>query len=405
MTKTNKIPLQRGQKILIVFVAAFVLAAMLLGAVLGISVAIESASAVAKYEGVNVDEDTAKFLSSYHKYTYIALLRAEGIEAYDDDEFWYSSDENGKTYAKSLAEGARAFISDILISNYYYDRYASLDSTARDAISDTINAVVDRFYGDTGALKEALAECGLTYSAFTRATEMMYKASRAKSIIYGASGSTLRSEEYLGDCETYLAEYSRVKLLVIRSENTFVLDENEERVTDGGGYKMRDLTEEEKSERAELIAKIDSEIEGYRTGADVQMSEGLFESYIAAQREGDSEIDAKGYYFAVASDYTVAFAEDVSRDIVETALTMNIGEYAKVTTDFAVCYLYRCAPLTGAYLDTSETGFFADFYSDAADFLFLDLLSRLRVYAQFNDKLSDADITEVGYDSDLYPRY
>ena len=84
---------------------------------------------------------------------------------------------------------------------------------------------------------------------------------------------------------------------------------------------------------------------------------------------------------------------------------MNIGEYAKVTTDFAVCYLYRCAPQTGAYLDTSETGFFADFYSDAADFLFLDLLSRLRVYAQFNDKLSDADITEVGYDSDLYPRY
>ena len=84
---------------------------------------------------------------------------------------------------------------------------------------------------------------------------------------------------------------------------------------------------------------------------------------------------------------------------------MEIGDYRKVETDFAVCYIYRCEVESGAYSDTSEKGFFADFFSDAADFLFAELLESMREDVTFSDKLSEDDIVGVAYDSDLYIRF
>ena len=84
---------------------------------------------------------------------------------------------------------------------------------------------------------------------------------------------------------------------------------------------------------------------------------------------------------------------------------MEIGEYEKVVTDFAVCYIYRCNVVPGAYSDTSDEGFFADFYSDAAVFLFAELLETMREDVEFSDKLSEDDIVGVGYDSDIYVRF
>ncbi len=390
---------------LIIFAAAFVCAALIFGVVFGIIIAVDNASAIASYGGVNIDEETAKYLSSYHKYTYIAYLRSQKVEAYDDPEFWYSSNADGITYGRLLTEGARAFISDVLVSNYYFDKYSSLDSSAKAAIEAAVEAVEGRFYSDGAALNEALAKRGLTRRGLERAAEMIYKTAYAQTMIYGDSGAKLMNADYFYECERYLAEYSRVKLLFIRTENTFELDENGKRLQDSGGYKMRELSVTEKSERAALMEKIDAEIAGYKSGADIQITEELFEGYIKKQGEGDPELDDEGYYFSKASAYTAAFASDVSEDIVRTALDIRIGDYAKVETEFAVCYLYRCEPATGAYLDTSETGFFADFYSDAADFLFVDTLDKIRGDVVFNDKLSDADIIGVGYDSDLYMRY
>ena len=389
-----------GNKILLIFIVAFVSAALLFGIVFGVIAAIRQAKAAAEFSGVSVDEKTASYLASYYKYTYVASLRAADVEATDTPEFWGSLDEQGVSYGSMLVLGVRNFISDILVANYYFDRYATLDSTDKDNIEEAYQTIVSRFSED--GLDEALSAAGSDARSLKRAIEMYYKATRAKNEIYGVGGATLMG--YPDECNEYLAEYSRVKLLFIRSEDTFLLDDKGERVLDGGQYVMRALTSAELAERAELISRIDSEIEGYKNGGDIQITEELFESYINSYGEGEDDKTNSGYYFSPTSDYTVAFAEDVSADIVRSALDMKIGEYRKIDVGFATCYIYKCQPASGAYVDTSEEGFFADFYSDAADFLFASILEDMRDETVFHGKLTEEDIIAVSYDSDLYVR-
>lgn len=397
----SKVKLQRGQKILLIFVAAFLLAAVIFATVLGVMMASRQARAAVEYEGVTMDEMTASYFASYYKYLYIAELRRGDIDASDDPEFWQSADENGVTYGSLLVVGARNFISDVLVANYYFNRYASLTAEEKKTLDGYGDMILGRFGEEE--LDVVLDSCGIDKKTVRRAVEMHYKATRAKSEIYGTGGAALMG--YPDECEEYLKEYSRVKLLFIRKKDTFVLDEKGNRVVEDGRDKLRDLTAEEIAEREALIARIDEEIRGYETGGNVQITEDLFESYIKQHGEGELGNTKSEYYFSASSDYAASFAADVSIDVVRTALEMEIGEYRKVDADFAICYLYRCPVESGAYVDSSEKGFFADFYSDAAGFLFAKTLSDMREDVVFTGKLSEQDVIGVSYDSDLYIRF
>lgn len=394
--------MQSGQKILLIFVCAFVAAVIVFGTVLGIVIGVQKSGAAAEYNGVTMDEKTASYFASYYKYDFIAALANSGVDAYDAPDFWHSKDADGIAYGTYLVVGVRNYISDILVANYYYNRYATLDSSARSKIDASVDAIMSRL-GSSSEAADALSACGTDKTALKTAAEMFYKARYAMDEIYGVGGATLMG--YPDDCEKYLREYSRVKLLFIRTEDTFRLDTDGNRVVTDGEYEMRDLTTQEIADREALIAKIDAEIEGYETGANIQITEEIFDNYAKNQGEGENSKIDSGYYFSETSAYSAAFAEDVSFDIVEKSLSMEIGEYEKVVTDFAVCYIYRCNVVPGAYSDTSDEGFFADFYSDAAVFLFAELLETMREDVEFSDKLSEDDIVGVGYDSDIYVRF
>ena len=74
MEKLKGIKLQRGQKILVIFIAAFVLAALIFAIVFGAIMAARRAMAVVRYESVNIDEKTTAYLISYYKYWYIYFI-------------------------------------------------------------------------------------------------------------------------------------------------------------------------------------------------------------------------------------------------------------------------------------------------------------------------------------------
>ena len=46
---------------------------------------------------------------------------------------------------------------------------------------------------------------------------------------------------YPDECDRYLNEYSRVKLLFIRTKDTYAIDENGNRIIENGEYLMREL--------------------------------------------------------------------------------------------------------------------------------------------------------------------
>ena len=394
--------MQKGQRLLLAFACAFLAAVLIFGIVLGIVIGVQRAGAVAEYNGVTVDEKTAFYLASYYKYNFIASLKSADVDAYDSIDFWYRKDSDGVAYGTHLVLGVKNYIADILVANYYYNRYATLSASDKDKINTAVDALISRF-SSVGALDDALSLCKTDRKALKNAAEMLYKANYAKTVIYGTGGAKLAN--YPDECEKYLNEYSRVKLLFIRTENVFLRDEEGNYVITDGEYETRELTAEEKAEREALIARIDAEILGYEEGGNIQITEELFDSYLSNYGEGEQDKKSSGYYFSESSVYSAAFAEDVSSEIVKAALTMDIRQYEKVVTDFAVCYIYRCEVASGAYADTSENGFFADFYSDAADFLFAELTESMREDVVFSDKLTSEDIVGVPYNSDIYIRF
>ena len=405
MEKTKKVKakeLQKGQRLLLTFVCVFVAIVLVFGIVFGIVIGVQKAGAVAEYNGITVDKETAFYLASYYKYKFIASLKSADIDAYDTLDFWYSKDTDGIAYGTHLVLGVKNFIADILVANYYYNRYATLGLADKAKINNANSALTSRF-SSAGALDEALALCKTSTRGVQKALELLYKANYARTVIYGTDGAKLVN--YPDECEKYLGEYSRVKLLFIRTEDVFVRDDNGNYVIVDGNYETRKLTAEEKAEREALIARIDAEIAGYEEGGNIQITEELFDSYLSSYGEGDSAKNSSGYYFSESSVYTASFAEDVSLDIVKASLNMEIGDYEKVVTDFAVCYVYRCEVASGAYADTSDTGFFADFYSDAADFLFADLVKGMRGDVDFERWLSSEDVVALPYDSNIYVNF
>ena len=312
MEKLKGIKLQRGQKILVIFIAAFVLAALIFAIVFGAIMAVRRAMAVVKYESVNIDEKTTAYLISYYKYWYMGNLRAQGIPDVEDTmEFWGTSDENGIEYGQILTIDTLNFIKRIAVSNHIFNQYGTLTAADRKNIDDSVDSIFKNLGDDAD---EALSACGTDKASVRRAAEMIYKDSLAQKTLFGADGSKLTMyEDDAIDCEKYLQEYSRVKILVIGKENA---------------------TESERKERAELISKIDEEIRRHENKEDGRITEEIFESYIKNNSDGDKSRAEDGYYFNAFSEYTqsivqnnTVFAEGDGAKIVETALEMKMESY------------------------------------------------------------------------------
>ena len=388
MEKLKGIKLQRGQKILVIFVAAFVLAALIFAIVFGAIMAARRAMAVVRYESVNIDEKTTAYLISYYKYWYMGNLRAQGIpDATDSMEFWGTSDENGIEYGQTLTIDTLNFLKRIAVSNHIFNQYGTLTDQDRKNINDSVDSIF-RNLGDDA--EEALAACGTDRASVKRAAELIYKDSLAQKTLFGADGSKLTVyEDDAIDCEKYLQEYSHVKILVIGKE---------------------DATESEKEERAAFVAKIDEEIQRYENKEDGRITEEIFESYIKNNSDGDKSRAEEGYYFNAFSEYTqsivqndTVFNEGDGAKIVETALKMENETYEKIEIDYATIYLYKCPVEPGAYGASANQDFFSDFYSDAADYFFPLLLADLREDVTLTDKISSMPI--IGASCEHYKLY
>ena len=58
----------RSNKIFIVFIAAFVMAALIFGIVFGVLAAVRRGAAIAEFSGVTIDKPTASYFTSFYKY-------------------------------------------------------------------------------------------------------------------------------------------------------------------------------------------------------------------------------------------------------------------------------------------------------------------------------------------------
>lgn len=395
------------KKVIPIVVISLLVVVLLFGIILGTISLIKEAGSVMSYGGVTVSPGVASYLISTYKTTHIESVKKEligtGIQFMDTETFWAETKEGGDiTYGDELISECTSFVKGTLICAYLFDRVASLTALDRETINTGVAEVLDiKAGGSVTKFNEMAEPMGFTFDDFKEATELLYKAERAKTAIYGTDGKNLMASSNVSLCEEYLSSMSHVKLLFIRTEDRFTYDEEGNRVTENGVDKLVPLSDGEKAERLSDIALIKKMIENIKTGDGTEMSPEAFDTWYTYRENmynDDPDNSSLGYYFGDLSAYTAEFAKAYPA-VIDEAIKMEIGEYSMVETSTGVCFIYKYEPVKYAYTVTSLEHFFADFYSDAATYHLMSSVEELGADVTVKDSFSEIDPRDLKYNS------
>lgn len=407
-TKMEQKTLRR--KFLLIFVCIFVSILLVFGAVLGIASAIKKSRSVVSFKGITMDEEVASFFVTQYKYNFMSMLSASGVKNVEDTlGFWNKVSENEKTYGELLTAGAYEYIKQIMATNYIYDRYASLSKSDKAVISTAVEETLTyKAGGNENTFNKAVSEYGFSYSSYKTAVTMLYKATLAQTIVCGSNGENLENgsqsiKEYI-TVEEYLSRFSHVKLLFIRTDTTFVLDNSGNRIKNSdGSYQLRNLTDEEKEQRQSLISEIRGHISAIGSG-EAEMGATMFDYYLQNNDEGDPDMRSNGYYFNENSEYTQVFTS-VYEDIVNTSYELQIGEFGEAEVDFGVCFIYKYETSESDLEKSTLEVCFRDFYSDLSGVFFDKLLADFTPHVEFSKKMDNVDVLKLPYNYIYLPAF
>ena len=389
------------KRLIVIIVSVFLAAVLLFGAIYGIVIAVINAGYVMTYGGIGVDSGVVAYLTSYYKAVYMKNLAQDGNEVEDTAEFWGQIMVNETTLGDYLKYSTENYIKQVLAVNYLFDRYATLTSDDKKDLELAVREKLDYLAGGSvSTFNEMSAEYGFDYDDFKEGSELLYKAWSAKSKMFGENGEYML--EFPDEVEEYYKSYSHVKLLFVRTESTFVLDENGDRVKgDDGNDTLRDLTDEEKAQRLEsveylkgVIAKINS---GESDGA-------IFDQLLRDYDEGDRDSHTKGYYFNENASYTKEFADEFKR-VVDIAYEIDIGKASYTECSVGYCFIYRIPRETGAYVDTSSDWCFSDFFPNASTEMFQKMIDEIAAEVEVRDGWSLIDPVSIPYTTDFIARF
>ncbi len=397
---------EKRPNLLLLIVAISLAVLLLFGIVLGGILLAREISSVASFGGVYIDEGVASFLASSFKYQYLVAL---GEEAFDSELFWGREIEEGVTYGDMLKEECENYIRGILVGAYLYNMTKSLSATEREYLDTNTREVLEyRANSSVAEFNRMSAEMGFDYDDFCVGTELIYKAVAAKNVLYGTNGSELKAGGYFGDTNTYYSTFSRVRMLIIRTEEDFVV-ENGEVVRDSSGqYKTYTLSATDKLQRQNDIDEIRRLIEGANKDYDEQMSPYYFSEMLEKYNPYD-DFKSSGYYFSNMSEYTAGFATEVSAAngfddglgdrVIEASMSLPLEGYGEVEYSGGVIFLYKMPLDEYAYLNPDYEVFFTDFYPDAANYLYMKSLDDYSPMVNLKDNYYKIDILTLPYNS------
>lgn len=401
----------KTKRAVIIITAVLLSAILIFGAAVGTVAAVRNARAAVKYGGTMADEGVVSYLLATYKSYY---MRSE-VGAVDTPEYWGETVGN-VTRGELLRKSAEEYVRSVIAGAYLFDRYTSLASYEKSSIKNATEEVLAyKADGSEKRFNEQTEKMGFDFDDFCRATELIYKAESAESVIYGVDGAALKNlanAEVLAQCNSYFNLYSRVKILYIDTKETVVKSEDGKIELDtDGSYKTAYLTGAEKLSRLGDIAEIRRLIEGAKTGVGDEMSPEYFD-LMQDKYNISKAYNASGYYFSPYSAFSAGFARDSVEYLsgayreamhkmlsatVELSLEMSAGEYREIEGDFGVCFIYKCEKETGAYVSSGLGAFFHDFYSDAAEYLYNESLALISHDVKIKEKYNEIDTVKIPY--------
>jgi len=384
------------KKILTIFICIFLSILLIFGTVTGIMIAVRNIGAVAKAGALTVDDGVASYFASTFKKTYFATSDTSGS---DTEEFWSSGAGGGKTHGERFCEELKVYISEILAGNLIYNSQTVLSEADRRIINNTVEDVL--YWSADGSIEkfnQKAEKYGYDYDDFCYAAELLYKAERAKDIVYGDDGKNLDSS--LAD--KYLERYTHVSLAFIRTDYTPRLNES------NGKIEYDEIPSDKVLERQDKIDEIKGYIDNSYTGVGDAMTLETFRE-ILNDYEGDPEVD---YYFLRNMPSTEDFSAQYP-GVVEKALSMKETEYGYVDINVpadeekgflgfvGTCFIYKIEPVSGAYLDKENT-FFEDFYLYASRYFYAENLKEFARDVEFTELFDKIDFVKVPENTEIF---
>jgi hypothetical protein len=390
-----------AKRIVVICVCAFLATVIIVGAALGIATAVKRSGYVMEYGSVGVDEGVARYLASYYKTQYLSNMASGGALVSDTEQFWSEYIFGENTHGIYLQHLFKDYMSQLVAANYIFDTYTKLTADDKKVIDTAVSEILDyKAQGSVSTFNENTKKFGFDFDDFRKATEMIYKGWSAKVKILGENGEG--AVAYTGLCDAYLNNYSHVYLTFIRTETTFVLDENGNRVKDeNGNDKLRNLTDEELLLRQEAIGLMQNAAVGIEDG---EVSYERYFELMNLYNEGDRNSHSKGYYFKEGTEYTKEFSEAFA-EVVSAAISMPIGMVEEVDCSIGKCFIYKTYVEGGAYTDTRSGWCFSDFYAFAADSIYKQLLSEHGTLVTYKDKWALIDPVAIPKNTDYIARF
>ena len=231
----------------------------------------------------------------------------------DTDAFWDTEVMNGVTTEQYAREQIDNEIRKILIGIQLYREYGlKLDADIVSAIDADIAEKID-YYGSRASLNETLSAFGINADILRDIYIAEEKLYAVYDYLYGENGV-----EKVTDAEIdayYRANYSRVKYLIIYTEQEYVLDDEGFVMTDADGYYVtRDLTDEEKAAKQD---KIRDAMICVNAGDD-------FDSIMTQYNEVDMSYYTNGFYISANELGTFGY------QMVKETAEMDVGEIRRI---------------------------------------------------------------------------
>ncbi len=330
----------------------------------------EAGPTALEYDGVTVTEEMYLYWLAHYKAVF--LDRFTGAE--DTDAFWSDTLENGMTAEEYFTEVAHENIKKNIAAAWLFD-YMGLRFTSemkKDIKNGIEDMKVNLAGGDEEEFAAMLAEYGITEDTLYDIYVMDTKVTYLYDYLYGSGGALDISDE---DKLTYTNEnYVRIQHIYVNNNFKYVTVENElgsfTHDPETGVAYTEELTEEEKAEKNATVEAIDGAISGGEA----------FEEVWAEYSE--DKLYENGYYLTEDSTFI--------SEVVEAAFELEVGETARLETEYGVHYIKRYE-ITGTPWDDEESDeFFYDFDTVLADYIYTvqvsEIAEKVKVFTEITDK-------------------
>lgn len=393
----------KQHKLPLMIVGGVLAVAILLVGIFGTVSAVRSSRAVYTYRGESVDKGEYAYFASVVKRSF--LIEYADVSGVSDTAFFFgrTDPESGKTYGELYLAMLDEYVRSLLVASYLYDRSIGMTSKDRRAVRDAADAILyDRTGGDEEAFNDACSVFGFTYDDFCSAAELIYKSRRLRSVISGVSGEGIASMPEVCD-EFFKTQYTRVRLLFLRTETVFLYDESGKRIPEEGTGKdaTRTLTEAEREERLSDVAILKEAYEKYQTGDNGQMNEIMLEGYLEKYARDDSAERAESGYYLAKGEGFVRELSSILPDIVNKALQMEMNSFEIVECTegefVGLCVLWKLPLAEGAYADATLSEMFSSFLDGAASYYYLSEMSEFLPLVEEGARFGEISPLEIPY--------